>query len=97
MSTPLTYYQGRATALSVRYAFLRHLNTSTLALILFVAFAVLGTTRAKESQNDEWVHASKTDAELVVKPSHSPASARQEIHTYAVSGKNSRNEIPLNR
>jgi hypothetical protein len=84
MPTPLIHSNGPAIGLSPRYAFLRHLNTSTLALCLFVAFALLGTTRAKESQNDKWTHFTETDAELVVRPSHAPTLARQEIHIPAI-------------
>jgi hypothetical protein len=77
MPTPLIHSNGPAKGLSARYAFLRHLNTSTLALVLFVAFALLGTTRAKESQNNEWTHPRESDAELVVRLSHAPTLARQ--------------------
>lgn len=82
MPTPLIHSNGPAIGLSPRYAFLRHLNTSTLALVLFVAFALLDTTRAEESQSNEWTHPRETDAELVVRPSHAPTLTRQEIHLH---------------
>jgi hypothetical protein len=83
MPTPFIHSNGAVIGLPTRYAFLRHLNTSTLALVLFVAFALLGTTQAKESQNNEWIHPRETDAELVVRPSHVPRfSAARNAHLH---------------
>ena len=86
MSTP-PHDCGSATGLSPRYAFLRHLNTNTLALILFVALALVGITPAKELQNDESAHARDIDAELAIRLRDTSFSARQEIHALQITAK----------
>ncbi len=97
MLTPLAPYHKATTGVAARYAFLRHLNTNTLAFVLFVAFALLSATRTKEPQNNEFAHTGGTDAELVTKASDTSMSAREEIHTGTVSAKNSWNKVPPNR
>jgi hypothetical protein len=47
-ASPAYYRDSTVTSVSARSAFLRHLNTNTLALFLFVAFVVLNTTRSKD-------------------------------------------------
>jgi len=97
MSTLPAHYHGAATGLLARYAFLRHVNMNTLAFVLFVALALLNTTRAKESQNNDSAHNRDTDAELVIKPCDTSVLAQQEIHAYTSCTKNSWNKIPRNR
>src|SRR5437879_3010276 len=97
MSTPSANYHRATRGLSARYAFLRHFNADTLAFVLFVALALLSTTRAKEPQNNEFAHTGGTDAELVTKASDTSMSAREEIHTGTVSAKNLWNRVPPNR
>jgi hypothetical protein len=88
---PCTYYHGRATGLSTRYRFLRHVNTNTLALVLFVAMALVGITRAKEPQNNESAHTGDAGAELAVRARDMSVSVQQG------SAKNSWNKIAPNR
>ena len=97
MSTLPAHCHGAATGLLARYAFLRHVNMNTLAFVLFVALALLNTTRAKESQNNDSAHTRGTDAELVIRPCDTSVLAEQEVHAYTFSAKNSRNKIPRNR
>jgi hypothetical protein len=52
-TSPLHYKQRALRSTSVLSPFLRHLNTSTLAFLLFVALAVLSTIRGKEPANRE--------------------------------------------
>jgi plastocyanin len=47
-------------------AFLRHLNTGTLAFALFVAFALLNTIHGKEPETKESAHARATKTEVVI-------------------------------
>lgn len=79
MLTPLATYDKATTGVAAQYAFLRHLNTNTLAFVLFVAFALLGTTRAKEPENNESVHPGDTNAELVIRPCAPSVSARKKF------------------
>ena len=46
--------------------FLRHLNTGTLAFVLFVAFALLSSTRGKESEIKELASAGATKTEILI-------------------------------
>ena len=77
MSTPHTYYHGRVTGLSTRYAFLRHVNTNTLAVVLFVALALVDITRAKEPQNNESAHTGDRDAGLAIRARDTSVSVQQ--------------------
>jgi hypothetical protein len=97
MLTPLAPYHKAITGVAARYAFLRYLNTNTLAFVLFVAFALLSTIRAKEPQNNESAHPGDTNAESVIRPCATSVSAPQEIYAYTFSAKNPWNKIPRNR
>jgi hypothetical protein len=77
MSTPHTYYNGGATGLSTRYAFLRHVNTNTLAVVLFVALALVDITRAKEPQNNESAHTGDRDADLAIRARDTSVSVQR--------------------
>jgi plastocyanin len=67
MSTSPSHYQrriaGRVTAWS---PFLRHLDTCTLAFVMFVAFALLSSIRGKESEVRELTSAKATTAAVVI-------------------------------
>jgi plastocyanin len=67
MSASLSHYQRciarRVTVLS---PFLRHLDTVTLAFVLFVAFALLTGIRGKESEVREPASAKATKTEIVI-------------------------------
>ena len=76
---PHTYYYGRATGLPTRYAFLRHVNTNTLALMLFVALALICITRAKEPQKSEAADTRDAAAELAIGARHTSVSTEQEF------------------
>ena len=97
MSTLSAHYHGTAMCLLTRHAFLRHVNMNTLAFVLFVALALLNTTRAKESQNNDSAHTRHTNAELVIRPCDTSVLAQQAIHAYPFSAKNSWNKITRNR
>src|SRR5439155_17811786 len=67
MSASPVHYQNRATrSVSIISPFLRHLNMSTLALILFVALALLSTMRGKEPETRESAPAKSTKTEVVI-------------------------------
>jgi plastocyanin len=67
MSTSPSHYQrriaGRVTAWS---PFLRHLDTCTLAFVMFVAFALLSSIRGKESEIRDLVPVKDAKAEVVI-------------------------------
>jgi plastocyanin len=51
MLASLSHYQKRtARCVTVLSPFLRHVNTRTLAFVMFVAFALLSSTRGKDSK-----------------------------------------------
>ena len=52
--------------MTVLSPFLRHLNTGTLAFVMFVAFALLSSIRGKESEVRELASAKATKAEVVI-------------------------------
>ena len=67
MSALLIHVQKRpAGSVSVTSPLLRHLNMGTLALILFVAFVILSTTRDKEPATRESAPAKATKAEVIL-------------------------------
>lgn len=70
MSTPHTYYQGCPTGLSTRCAFFRHVNTNTLALVLFVALALLNTMRGNERATRESPPVETTKSEVIIDKQH---------------------------
>jgi plastocyanin len=67
MSGSPSHYQRRiarrVTALS---PFLRHLNTGTLAFVMFVAFALLSSIRGKESEIRDLALTKTTKTEVVI-------------------------------
>ena len=65
MSTPPVHYQ-KCRSVSVISPFLRHLNTGTLAFVMFVAFALLSSIRGKESEVRELASAKAKMIEVVV-------------------------------
>ena len=97
MLTRLATYHKATAGVAARSALLRHLNTNTLAFVLFVAFALLSTTRAKEPQNNESAHSGNTNAGLVIRPCATSVATLQEIYAYTFSAKNPWNKIPQNR
>ena len=67
MSTSPAHYRKPATrCVTVLTPFLRHLNTGTLAFVLFVALALLSTTRGKEPETRESAPAKATKSEVVI-------------------------------
>ena len=65
VSAPPIHYQKRR-SLSVISPFLRHLNTGTLACVMFVAFALLSSIRGKESEVRELASAKAKMIEVVI-------------------------------
>ena len=67
MSTSPAHYRKPATrCVTALTPFLRHLNTGTLAFVLFVALALLSTTRGKEPETRESAPAKATKSEVVI-------------------------------
>ena len=55
---------------SVLSPFLRHLNMGTLAFIMFLAFALLNTTRGKEAETRELAPVETTKSEVIIDKQH---------------------------
>jgi plastocyanin len=67
MSASPTHYRKPATrCVTVLSPFLRHVNTGTLAFVLFVALALLSTMRGKEPETRESAPAKATKTEVVI-------------------------------
>ena|SRR5438270_13172300 len=56
----------RTRCVTILAPFLRHLNTGTLAFVLFVALALLSTTRGREAETRESTSAKATKSEIVI-------------------------------
>src|ERR1700693_1349046 len=67
MSASPSHYQRRvARRVTVLSPFLRHLNTGSLAFVLFVALTLLSTMRGKEPETRESAPAKATKTEVVI-------------------------------
>ena len=67
MSASIAHYQKPATrCVTVFTPFMRHVNTGTLAFVMFVAFALLSSTRGKESEIKELASAGATKTEILI-------------------------------
>src|SRR5260370_41871651 len=67
MSTLPSHYRKPATGcMTVLTPFLRHLNTGTLAFVLFVALALLSSIHGKNSETRESAPAKATKSEFVI-------------------------------
>ena len=92
MSASLVHYRnGTVRSVSMPSAFLRHLNTSTLALALFVAFALLNTIHGKEPETRD------AEPESAIGVCDTSLPARQEIQGHKFSAKDFGNKIQPNQ
>jgi hypothetical protein len=68
MSASPTHYRKPATRCgTVLTPFLRHLNTGTLALVMFVALGLLTATRGRKAEIRESALAKATTSEVIIK------------------------------
>jgi hypothetical protein len=72
---------------SVLPTLLKHLNTGTLALALFVALAVLSATRGNEPEAKAWACGTSADSQLAVIPCDSLLQTRRQIQGNKVAVK----------
>jgi hypothetical protein len=71
MSASPTHYRKPTTrCVTVLTPFLRHLNTGTLAFIMFVALALLSNTRGKEAETRELAPVETTKSEVIIDKQH---------------------------
>jgi|ERR1700730_5295615 plastocyanin len=67
MSTSPSHYQKRiAERVTAWSPFLRHLDTCTLAFVMFVAFALLSSIRGKESESRDLMPVKDAKADVVI-------------------------------
>lgn len=66
-ASPVYDHKPTARCVSVLSPFLRHVNTGTLALVLFVALALLSTTRGREAETRGSAPAKVTTSEVIIK------------------------------
>jgi len=79
LASAVHYNKSAVGSVSVLAVFLRHLNTGTLALALFVALALLTAARVKEPEARMSAHARDTESQLTITPCDTWAPAQQEI------------------
>src|SRR5438552_2393215 len=71
MSPSLVHDQKPPTKwVSILSPFLRHLNTSTLAFVMFIALALLSNTRGREAETSESASGGSTKSEVVINKRH---------------------------
>jgi hypothetical protein len=98
MSTSFTYYRRSIlTVLSTRSALLRHLNTNTLAVLLFAALALLGTTRGNKLQNNESAYVRNTECRVALRSCDTSAPTLQKVQGHEFSTKDFGNKVARNR
>jgi hypothetical protein len=66
-ASPDSYRKPATRCMTVLTPLLRHLNTGTLAFILFVALALLSSTHGKEAETRELGPAKVTTSEVITK------------------------------
>lgn len=69
-ASPTHYRKPTTTCVTVLTPFLRHLNTATLAFIMFVALALLSNTRGKEAETRELTPVETTKSEVIIDKQH---------------------------
>ena len=65
-ASPVHDHKPTARCVSVISPFLRHVNTGTLAFVLFIALALLSTMRGKEPETRESAPAKATKTEVLI-------------------------------
>ena len=65
-ASPAPYRKPATRSVAVLTPFLRHLNTGTLAFVLFVALALLSSMHGKEPETRESAPAKATKTEVVI-------------------------------
>ena len=84
-------------SVSLLAVLLRHLNTGTLALALFVALALLTAARGKEPEARMPAYAREAESQLTITPCDTWAPAQQEVQGYKSSAENFGNKVAQNR
>ena len=75
MSTsPAHYWKPATRCVTALTPFLRHLNTGTLAFVLFVALALLSNMHGKEPETRESAPAGTTKSEVIIDRHHNDVS-----------------------
>jgi hypothetical protein len=73
-ASPIHYRKPTTRCVTVLTPFLRHLNTGTLAFIMFVALALLSNTRGKEAETRELAPVETTKSEIIIDKQHDNVS-----------------------
>lgn len=68
LASLVRYDKSAVESISLLSAFLRHLNTGTLALALFVALALLTAARGKEPEARVPAYGRDTESRLAMRP-----------------------------
>jgi hypothetical protein len=82
----LHYHNQYGSWLIVLSPFLKHLNMHTLALLMFVGFAVLNTTRGNDAETKEPASAGNSETQVVDNRHHERAQAATVRFSYTTSG-----------
>jgi plastocyanin len=65
-ASPIHYRKPATRCVTVLTPFIRHVNTGTLAVVMFVAFTLLTSIHGKESESKELASAKATKTEVVI-------------------------------
>jgi hypothetical protein len=65
--SPAPYRKTATKCVTVLIPLLRHLNTGTLAVVMFVALALFSSTRGNEAETKESAPAKVTTSDVIIK------------------------------
>ena len=77
--------------------FLRHINMRTLAFVMFVALALLITTRGKEPETRVSAHGRDTEPQLAIRPCDTLLPTQQGVRDHKFPAKDFGNKIAPNQ
>jgi len=97
LASAVHYNKSAVGSVSVLAVFLRHLNTGTLALALFVALALLTAARGKEPDARVSAHARDIESQLTITPCDTWVPAQQEVQGHKSSAKDFGNKVARNQ
>jgi hypothetical protein len=90
-------YNDAFRSVSILSAFLKHLNMGTIALTLFIAFALFTTTRGKESEIRVSAPARDRELQVAIRPCKTSRTAPQEVQRRKFTAKDFGNKIQPNQ
>ena len=97
LASAVHHNESAVGSVSVLSAFLRHLNTGTLALALFISFAVLNATQRKEPDTRVSAYGRGIEPGLTLAPCDPWVPAHQEVRGGKFIAKDFGNKVARNQ